>query len=43
MKQRLTLCVLPLVFALEGPAPSSAFSLEQPDVALPGPAQPRPA
>jgi hypothetical protein len=36
MKQRLTLCVLPLVFALEGPAPSSAFSLEQPGVALPG-------
>ena len=36
MKQRLTLCALALVFALEGPVPSSAFSLEQPDVALPG-------
>jgi uncharacterized protein len=36
MKQRPTLCALTLVLALEGPAPSSAFTLEQSDVAPPG-------
>src|SRR5688572_30799453 len=37
MKQCLAICVLPLVFALGGPVPASAFSLEEPDPALPAP------